>query len=272
MQLIRDPELEHFLPCCGEETDQQLEADLVATNGPRDTLKVWNQPEGAILVDGYRRHAICTRRGLPFKVEPVKFADRVSVKRWMVDQQFSRRNMNAHDKARLLAKAVEMLVEEDKDRTTSDVVSEVAQERGVSERGVYRATKYSLAFDKLIEPLRKAIQARDLQATLKDVLALADYSEARQKKIVADLDTGKFATLSDLLWGPKVARVQPASKPRTGRTKPAVDPFAEVVQRMGMLRKAADDLGDARPSSHYQRVMDLLNKIDDVVKAWRKDE
>ena len=86
-----DEEFRTLLPPLTAEDFGKL-ADSILKDGCRDPLIVWK--EERLLVDGYNRHAICVKHGLPFRIELKSFADRDEVMDWMIENQKSRRNMN----------------------------------------------------------------------------------------------------------------------------------------------------------------------------------
>ena len=94
--MIIDEELQNLIPALTDEEFKGLEASIIA-EGCRDALVVW----GDILVDGHNRYRICKEHNLPFKTVQKEFLNRDEVKLWIIDNQLSRRNINAYERTRL---------------------------------------------------------------------------------------------------------------------------------------------------------------------------
>lgn len=88
-----DPEFQALIPPLSPEEIAHLEENLVA-EGCRDPLVLWD----GILIDGHNRHAICTRRGIPFRTVAYAFKDRDAAKIWIIRNQFGRRNLSAYQR------------------------------------------------------------------------------------------------------------------------------------------------------------------------------
>ena len=82
-------ELAALLPPLCEEQRCALEGDLLQ-NGCYTPLIV---DEDLVLVDGHHRQAICEANGIPYRMLVFSFEDRLEAKRWMVDTQRGRRNL-----------------------------------------------------------------------------------------------------------------------------------------------------------------------------------
>ena len=91
-----DKEFQGLIPVLSDEEYKGLEASIIA-EGCRDALVVW----GDTLVDGHNRYKICTEHNLPFATVQKEFADRHEVKLWIIDNQLSRRNINAYERTKL---------------------------------------------------------------------------------------------------------------------------------------------------------------------------
>ena len=89
MEMRTDGELQSLIPPLTPDERSALEASLIA-EGCRDPLVVWD----GVIVDGHNRYAICTARGIPFKTQPIIFADRLEAMIWIRRNQVSRRNLS----------------------------------------------------------------------------------------------------------------------------------------------------------------------------------
>lgn len=90
--LIIDPALKALLFPLRPEELASLESQILA-EGCREALIAWRTDDGAVLVDGHNRHAICTKHGLPYRVDVRDFASREAVESWIDDNQLGRRNL-----------------------------------------------------------------------------------------------------------------------------------------------------------------------------------
>ncbi len=102
--MIIDNELKGLIPPLTDEEYKGLEESILK-DGCRDALVLW----GEILVDGHNRYEICTRHNIPFKTVQKEFTSRDDVLLWMIDTQFSRRNLDAPDRILLAQKKAPIL-------------------------------------------------------------------------------------------------------------------------------------------------------------------
>jgi hypothetical protein len=87
-------ELKQFILPLSHEEFRTLEQNILV-EGCRDPLVVWQKSDSKlILVDGHNRLEICRKHNLPYKIKKVEFLDVDEAKRWMVDNQLGRRNLN----------------------------------------------------------------------------------------------------------------------------------------------------------------------------------
>lgn len=105
-----DSEFKGLIPPLTSDERQGLEKSLLA-EGCRDALVLW----GDTLIDGHNRFEICTRNKIPFKTVQKEFADRRSAIEWIILNQFGRRNLPAHERARLALRLKPVIVEKAKE-------------------------------------------------------------------------------------------------------------------------------------------------------------
>lgn len=116
MSIFVNKELRDLIPPLSEEEFEQLEKNVVA-EGIRDPLVVWKQPDGHdMLIDGHNRFFISTHHaGIPFKTVNMDFADVDEAKRWIILNQFGRRNLSAYDRSVLALKLKPIIAEKAKE-------------------------------------------------------------------------------------------------------------------------------------------------------------
>jgi len=112
MQLQINEEFKQLIPQLSQEELFGLENSL-KHEGCRDPLVVWNNT----IIDGHRRYAICNKYGISFDVvEKTGLETELDVKLWMVNNQFSRRNLPTETKLALAYRFKEFEAERAKER------------------------------------------------------------------------------------------------------------------------------------------------------------
>lgn len=88
-QLQINQEFQNLIPPLSQEELSALEASI-KHEGCRDPLVVWHNT----IIDGHHRYAICTKHGISFNtLEKEELETELDVKLWMINNQFSRRNL-----------------------------------------------------------------------------------------------------------------------------------------------------------------------------------
>lgn len=124
--LVVDKEFQSLIPPLSEEEYAGLEQSILG-EGCRDAIVIWRESVFAngsqeetdppmiksdpIIVDGHNRYEICTRHGIPFKTTELDAYSRDEVTRWIITNQFSRRNLSAYDRSLLALKLKPMIAE-----------------------------------------------------------------------------------------------------------------------------------------------------------------
>ena len=105
-----DSEFKNLIPPLSPEERQGLESSLLK-EGCRDALVLW----GDILIDGHNRYEICTKHNIPYKTVQREFKSRDEVIEWIILNQFGRRNLPAHERARLALRLKPVIAEKAKE-------------------------------------------------------------------------------------------------------------------------------------------------------------
>lgn len=169
MSIFVNKELRDIIPPLSEEEFEQLEKNVVA-EGIRDPLVVWRQPDGHdMLIDGHNRFFISTHHaGIPFKTVNMDFADMDEAKRWIILNQFGRRNLSAYDRSVLALKLKPIIAEKAKENQANHTeqgyqksdkpvttVKELAKVAGVSHDTIHKVETIQNSGDqKLINDVR----------------------------------------------------------------------------------------------------------------------
>lgn len=106
-----DREFETLIPPLTADEYAGLEASI-KTEGCRDALVLW----GDTLIDGHNRYAICKKYKIPFKTVQKEFVSRDEVIEWIILNQFGRRNLPAHERARLALRLKPVIAEKAKEQ------------------------------------------------------------------------------------------------------------------------------------------------------------
>ena len=117
MELTINNEFYNLIPPLSLEELSSLEASL-KHEGCRDPLVVWNNT----IIDGHHRYAICNKYGISFNViEKPELETELDVKLWMINNQFSRRNLPTETRLALAYKFKEFEVERARERKLANL-------------------------------------------------------------------------------------------------------------------------------------------------------
>ena len=99
MELNINAELKELIPKLQQEEYSLLEKSLIE-EGCRDSLITWNNT----IIDGHNRYEICKANNIAFTTKEMEFENVEQVKEWMINNQFSRRNLPLYQRAVLALK------------------------------------------------------------------------------------------------------------------------------------------------------------------------
>ena len=138
MNFYINEEFAKLIPPLSSDELHNLEQSLL-NEGCLHALVVWNNT----IIDGHHRYAICSKHGISFDVvEKTGLETELDVKLWMINNQFSRRNLPTETRLALAYKFKQFEVEKAKERqgTRNDLVesdTNIAQPVGRSETSGY---------------------------------------------------------------------------------------------------------------------------------------
>lgn len=110
VNIIVDDEFKKLIPPLTAEERKGLEESILK-EGCRDALILW----GNTLIDGHNRYEICTKHNIPFKTVEHKFENRQDAIKWIILNQFGRRNLPTHERARLALRLKPVIAERAKE-------------------------------------------------------------------------------------------------------------------------------------------------------------
>ena len=94
------PEMAELLPPLTGEQLAALEADLLK-NGCYAPIIV---NEDVVIIDGHNRQSLCEKHGIPYRMAVFSFEDLLEAKRWAVDNQKGRRNLEKWELGKIALK------------------------------------------------------------------------------------------------------------------------------------------------------------------------
>ena len=104
-----DAEFQSLIPPLTFEEKKMLEESIL-NEGCRDAIVLW----GDTIIDGHNRYEICTKHGIPFETVSREFESRNEVIEWIIKNQFGRRNLPLHERARLALRLKPVIAEKAK--------------------------------------------------------------------------------------------------------------------------------------------------------------
>lgn len=111
-----DAEFQSLIPPLTYEEKKMLEESILS-EGCRDAIVVWNDT----IIDGHNRYEICTKHGIPFETVSREFEDRNDVIEWIIKNQFGRRNLPMHERARLALRLKPVIAEKAREKQHSGI-------------------------------------------------------------------------------------------------------------------------------------------------------
>jgi N6-adenosine-specific RNA methylase IME4 len=189
-----DQEFKDLIPALTEEEYKQLEANILS-EGIRDSLLVWN----GILIDGHNRYEIATKHGLSYDVQEKEFADRAEAERWIILNQFGRRNLSAYDRSVLALKLKPIVtakaIEKERERKTTfqkseksslpkiNTTKEIAKAAGVSHDTIAKVEKIQA---KATPEIKKAVKSGEMSINQAYQATRREEKKAEVKKRIDD--------------------------------------------------------------------------------------
>lgn len=129
MNIKIDEEFKNLIPPLTDDEYNGLR-DSILQDGCRDALVLWDD----VLIDGHNRYEICTKHGIPFDTVQMNFSSRDEVIRWIILNQFGRRNLPAYERARLALRLKPVIAKQAKQnqvRTTENRVCQISDKQEI---------------------------------------------------------------------------------------------------------------------------------------------
>ena len=117
MELAINQNFQNLIPPLSPEELSALEASL-KHEGCRDPLVVWHNT----IIDGHHRYGICSKHGISFNIiEKRELETELDVKLWMINNQFSRRNLPTETRLALAYRFKELEAQKAKERQLANL-------------------------------------------------------------------------------------------------------------------------------------------------------
>jgi DNA modification methylase len=124
-----DTRFKHIIPPLSADEYNQLEQNILR-DGIREPLVMW----GDTLIDGHNRLSIAQKHGIDYKTVSMCFPDDDAAKKWIIINQFGRRNLPLYERARLALELKPIIAEKAKEQQLSTL-----KQNTVSQNSVERA-------------------------------------------------------------------------------------------------------------------------------------
>ena len=200
--LFIDEELEKLLPTLTVEEAEGLERSVVKY-GLLDPIKVWENPDDnkAYIIDGHNRYRIMKKHNIQWDCwHDVQFMyeleTKEDVKRWMLEQQLSRRNLSDAEKYEIVQKFKDIFKQRGKKNqsnggkglsnlTKVNTRKEMAQATGVSE-STYR--KMDAVMQSSNEDLKQKLRDKQVSVDAAYKQIKGQKTSASPERQIVDLD------------------------------------------------------------------------------------
>lgn len=276
MNLRIDPALKTYLPPPNPARVVELER-LLLKYGCRDPIVVRN----GFIVDGHHRYAICTKHGIPYKVEQLdpSIDTDEKIRIYMLEHAIfgqGTRQFDAHTEREQQLRLCELHV--DAGTSPGEATQRVADKYGVSKRTVYRNVKASKAVAEVKREVAEAAGGRETIGSMNvaSIEKFTNLSTAEQLDIIErnggdpkrmEKELGKRkpqqeAKVKPIVGEPEPKAVKPtkADKERAAK-RPAAQAIREALDCLAQANKAMyvakDAVVPSRFASWRQKMIDL---------------
>lgn len=229
------PELAGLLPPLSGEQLAALEADLLQ-NGCYSPVIV---NEELVIVDGHNRQSLCEKHGIPYNMAVFAFADLLEAKRWALDTQKGRRNLDKWELGKIALKLKP-------DIEARARANQAAAGGDKSDKGALSAT------------LPKALPPVDTRKELADTVGLGERTMGK----VMQIDEHAPAAVREALdkkelsihQGYQITR-QVEELPEEQREQAALEAVELAKAKKRSSRRTRSSAGAARSPAHSARRM-----------------
>lgn len=183
-----DPDFKNLLPELDAETYTALERNILS-NGMFNPIIVWN----GFIVDGHNRYSICKAHRIEeVQTKPLNKKTKSEVMQWIVDNQFSKRNLTKSERIRLLSKVEEQIAKEAKERQRQAGGDKVSQKARAVESNLTQAVDDEKETGRTAEIMAKKLGVS--KNTYKDMKTIVEKGTQEQIKRMDEGGRGNGAS------------------------------------------------------------------------------
>lgn len=204
-----DEEFRSLIPPLSEDEFKQLEENC-KRDGILDNLKTWR----GILIDGHNRYKIAMKWDMPYAVDEMYFKSRDEVVRWIILNQFGRRNLSDYDRGVLVLKLKSLFSDKAQERKNLGRKSDEGQKRTdvelgkLANMGKDKIRQIEIIEAKASEPVKQQVRSgeksinqayleiKDKERKQADLSARAHLREAEERH--EDFQTAKTVSVDSI--------------------------------------------------------------------------
>jgi len=200
-------QFKNLLPPLSQEEFNNLEESILK-DGCMEFIKVWEDKINNIiyLIDGHNRYNICTKHNIKFEIKEMQFNTYEDVLDWIINNQFSRRNINDTQKSYLRG----LQYEREKlkhggsgnnqytriNNKNIKTAERIGQQYQVSEKAIREDGKFASALNKISEivgiHIKNKILNKDINIAKQDIIKISRF---KNETILDLFESGDYMNL-----------------------------------------------------------------------------
>jgi hypothetical protein len=279
------PALEKFIVPLHEEEFKQLEKNI-RKDGCREPLTVWPTPNKDILVDGHNRYKICSKYGIPFRINQINFHNLEEAKVWIINNQMGRRNLNPDQMSYYRGMKYESLKKnrggyefvESIGQNDGPTTEKLAKEFNVSESTITRDARYARGLEFIGErnPILKKnilngkVKVKKTSINLlsnpefqKKIRTLNNEEEIENK--VEKIKNQIFTEMEQQLSSAKGDKVKESQEYLAGKEPAFLDTEDKLRRIKGMILSSLNKAIKNRDAKSLDEIRKLIDRLQEIL-------
>jgi len=187
IKLQINDKFKNLLPPLSQEEFNNLEKSILK-DGCMESIKVWKDKINNVilLIDGHNRYNICNKHNIEFDIKEMQYNTYEDVLDWIINNQFSRRNINDTQKSYLRGLQYER--EKQKhggnqyisiNKKNIKTAERIGQQYQVSEKAIREDGKFANALNKISEIvgiyIKNKILNKDINIAKQDIIKISKF-------------------------------------------------------------------------------------------------